>query len=159
MFILAIASIFFFRSRIKFLSEESSRLRIEFLANQIQQATFIDLSNNYEKIKPHLEKIDQAIPEEKNILPFINEIENLATNKQLIQNFKFEKVGESSLTPIFKEARFSLTLYGNLSQFLDYLKSFEEIPYFVKIDSVNFSGTPSLTDFSEMRLKGVLYVE
>lgn len=86
--------------------------------------------------------IKQAFIPSDNILEFISILESLALKNGLSQTFSF-----ASPNPATEETPFPVStinyqnnISSNVFTFIKYLKEFEKLPYFTKIDSVTISS-------------------
>lgn len=86
--------------------------------------------------------IKQAFIPSDNILEFIAILESLALKNGLTQTFSF-----SSPNPAIEETPLPVSIINyqnnvssNIFTFIKYLKEFEQLPYFTKIDSVTISS-------------------
>lgn len=86
--------------------------------------------------------IKQAFIPSDNILEFITILESLALKNGLTQTFSF-----SSPNPAIEETPFPVStinyqnnVSSNIFTFTKYLKDFEQLPYFTKIDSITISS-------------------
>lgn len=87
--------------------------------------------------------IKQAFIPSDNILEFIAILESLALKNGLTQTFSF-----SSPNPATEEMLFPVSIINyqnnvssNIFTFIKYLKEFEQLPYFTKIDSITISSS------------------
>lgn len=87
--------------------------------------------------------IENAFISSDNILGFVTVLENLALRNSLMQTFHFGTPAPTSIAAPFALSAipYSNTLSGTLSTFSSYLKEFEDLPYFTKIESITISAT------------------
>lgn len=87
--------------------------------------------------------IKHAFIPTNNILDFVGVIENLAFRNGLTQAYNFSAPTISPTGTSFTPAiiTYQDTISGaNVTALIKYLKEFEKLPYFTKIDSLNFSA-------------------
>lgn len=125
----------------------------------------LKLKNDLEPIGNKKVKIEQALPPADNILEFIGALESLAAKHSLTQNVKF-----SSPAPLttaageilnFYSIDYNLTLNGNISTLILYLKDFEKLPYFSGANSftLNAQVPNTWSDNSVISIQAKLYVK
>lgn len=90
--------------------------------------------------------IDNAFVSSDDISPFIDTFDNLGQNQSIKQTYHFET---PVLTAISAPFPISTILYSNnittnVSNFSGYLKAFEKLPYFTKIEGLNISSQNEL---------------
>ncbi len=107
------------------------------------------------------QKIQSALPPDDNILEFVGALESLASQSGLSQSFKF---GNPADFPIIKSGLkisvidYNISLNGNIFSLINYLKSFEKLPYFSGISSVSLSGS-GWENNSAINIKAKIYVK
>lgn len=86
--------------------------------------------------------IEDAFISSDNILGFVTVLENLALRNSLMQTFHFGTPVPTSIVAPFTLSAipYSNTLSGTLTTFSSYLKEFEDLPYFTKIDGITISA-------------------
>ena len=110
-------------------------------------------------------KILAALPPAQNILDFIGVLDNLAAKNSIKQTTKFN-------TPVpvspeggegisIQKIDYSISLSGNVFTLMSYLKDFENLPYFTKINSFNIQGGSSLgwEGESTISIQAIVYVQ
>lgn len=132
------------------------------LNKQIGDARFVDqklqekvnaltlAQTEYQKIKPDLVLVDNALPKNSELTGFIKSLEKMATESGLqIINLSFQGIDLSgsvqatqsnSLIPI----NFSLTTHGNYPQIDNFLSKIASLARLVIIDKIGFSQKESL---------------
>lgn len=77
-----------------------------------------------------------------NILEFISALESIALKNTITQSFRFETPAPSSLSSPFplSTVGYTNTLSLNIFTLTNYLKDFENLPYFTKIENLNISS-------------------
>lgn len=86
--------------------------------------------------------IEQAFIPSDNILEFVAALESLSLRNGVVQAFHFDVPTPSGIPAPFPLATiaYSNSLSGNLSTFSNYLRDFERLHYFTKIESLNISS-------------------
>lgn len=86
--------------------------------------------------------ISNAFVPSNNILEFIASLESTALKNGVTQTFRFESPSSSSLDAPFPVAiiGYSNSLNANVLTFSNYLKDFERLPYFTKIENISISS-------------------
>jgi hypothetical protein len=110
-------------------------LRVESLNN---------LRRDFQTVGDADEKIKSALPPIDNILDFSSVLENLASKDSLSETINFESPSSSNIsidnTPLYV-VNYDLTLNGgNITTLTNYLKKFEQLPYFTSASSVSLDS-------------------
>jgi hypothetical protein len=86
--------------------------------------------------------ITNAFIPSNNILEFIASLESIALKNGVTQSFRFESPTSSSLEAPFPIATigYSNSLNANVLTFSNYLKDFERLPYFTKIENITITS-------------------
>lgn len=86
--------------------------------------------------------INNAFISGDNILEFVVALESLALKNSTIQTFRFGKPAPSSVSASFPLVTipYTNTLTINVLSLSNYLKDFERLPYFTKIESLDISS-------------------
>lgn len=104
---------------------------------------FASLKRDDEFIGTNDTLIEHAFVPSDNILEFVSALESLTLKNSTAQNFRFDSPAkEQSLASSFPLASISYTntLAANSYTLSNYLKDFERLPYFTKIDSLSVSS-------------------
>ncbi|HBB57001.1 TPA: hypothetical protein DEW47_04000 [Patescibacteria group bacterium] len=110
------------------------------------------LENDFKILGNGAERITNAFPPADNILSFMGALENLAQKQSLSQNLSFSD-------PNGKAIDYTVTLNGNLITLINYMKDFENLPYFSSIYSLEIrSGQFGWLDNSSIAMKARLNV-
>jgi Tfp pilus assembly protein PilO len=114
------------------------------LASTLEKRTelFATLKHDTETVGTNDVLIEKAFPSSDNILEFISALENIATKNGVTQSFHFNTPTPSATPAPFtlSTVSYSNNLSGNLPALINYLKDFEHLPYFTKIDTINLSS-------------------
>ena len=86
--------------------------------------------------------IENAFIPSDNILGFINTLDNLLNTNVVKQVYNFETPIDSTVSGPFSISTISYSdgFVTNFSNFSNYLKEFEKLPYFTKIDNFSISS-------------------
>ncbi len=127
-------------------------------------------SENLIKIKSELDKIgnpeqtiENAFPNSDNVLEFVSSMESLAATYSIKQTLRF---GNSVPAPELATADlnflvidYNLTLAGNINILINYLKDFEQLPYFTAINSFTITSGTDWFNESQIGIQAKLYLK
>jgi hypothetical protein len=134
---------------------------IVFIKNEIERITNtiilnhkleVNLKNKIElssKIKQDVQivgkndiLIENAFVPSDNISNFINALDTIASSNSIIQTYRFESPIPSNILETFPLSTISYSndLATDIKTFSNYLKSYEKLPYFTKIESLDISS-------------------
>ena len=104
------------------------------------------LKNDVQTIGTNNVDIENAFVSSDNILGFINTLDNLASQKSIMETYHFGTPAPSVISAPFpiSTIEYSNSLETSLLNFSDYLKAFEKMPYFTKIDGFTISSQDPL---------------
>lgn len=85
-----------------------------------------------ETVKENSKKLEQGMINKDDTIKLIQELEDLAIEKKVIQNLNIQEGPENSFV-------FSFSVRGTFYDTLQYLHSLEQLPFYVIINSVNWS--------------------
>lgn len=140
--VFAVASVFFFSNQITKISAKAVKDR--HLAAQLSERTALlsSLKHETELIGANDAIIKHAFIPTNNILEFVGVIETLAFKNGLTQAFNFSAPtpGATAGTLPLATITYQDTIPANVNALIKYLKEFEQLPYFTKIDSLNISA-------------------
>lgn len=131
------------------LSQEITRLSDDVLKNRklasaLEKRTelFAAVKRDTELVGTNDVLIEQAFISSNNILGFVAVLESLALKNGITQAFHFDTPTPSPISAPFPLATvtYSNSISGNLTSFSNYLKDFERLPYFTKIESLSISS-------------------
>ncbi len=167
---------------IAFVAVSTATLAVWFLSRQIESITSGVVQNR--KLVNTLEKrtelfsvikrdadivgtndtlIEKAFLSSDNILEFTEALKSIALKNSVSQNLSLEGPVLSTQIAPFPIATITHTnsLEGNLLSFSSYLKDFERLPYFTKIESINISSqdTAGLRGTSSQSFRATLYTK
>ena len=131
---------------------------------EMHNQVIIKLSQEYKQVRGNESRIRAALLPSSNILEFIGALESIALKDNITESVHFDTPREVPLTigepPVsLEQIAFTLPLQGNIFTFLEYLKDFERLPYFTKVEGISISATPQggLQNTSNISLRGSIY--
>lgn len=135
---------------ILFISGKITKMATETATNRHLAATLSErtsllsnLKHETDIIGPNEKIITQAFMPSNNILPFVSILKSLALKNGITQSPNFSSPTPTSLGTAFPLATISYQntiSSANVSIFINYLRDFEKLPYFTKIDSLSISS-------------------
>lgn len=86
--------------------------------------------------------IKESFVPAENISNFINDLDKLASQNSINQIYRFETPKPSDLSGLMPISSINYTnnMTADLTNLVNYLKSFENMPYFTKIEGINISS-------------------
>ncbi len=135
-------AIFFINSKIGIISDSIS-LKHK-LESELKQRTELlsTLEKDAQTVGQNDILIGNAFIPSNNISEFTNSLDKLASKNNILQTYKFETPIISGVSDIISTSTlsYSETLTSDVSTFSKYIKNFEELPYFTKIESLNITS-------------------
>lgn len=131
------------------LSQQITRLSDDVLKNRrlasaLEKRTelFASIKRDSDLVGTNDLLIEQAFVPSNNILEFISTLESLALKNGVTQSFNFGNPVPSTISAPFPLAMvtYSNSLNGDLKAFSNYLKDFERLHYFTKIESLSITA-------------------
>lgn len=124
--------------------------------NRQTQNDFSSLAAQYEEIKENSESLGQAFLEKKTstILETIESIEAIATNRRITQTLTIDPIPEPTDTTTLTSS-VKLMVQGTSDGIFLFLKDLEDLPYYISIESVDFSK--QTTGIYDATLEGTIY--
>ena len=148
--LIALALVLFLSNQITMVSKKEAADR--HLATLLSERTALLSSIKYESnvIGSNDKKIESAFIPSNNILEFVSILESLALKLSITQSFTFSSPTTFDVDAPFPVAtiNFQNNLSANLSVLVNYLRDFESLPYFTKIDTLNISSPNGWQDQS-----------
>lgn len=134
------------------------------LASTLENRTelFTVLKRDAEMVGKNDELIEHSFVPSDNILEFVATLESLALRNSIVQSFRFETPSPAGIGAPFALATISYTnsVSSNISMLSNYLKDFERLPYFTKIEGISIASqdpTAGLRGVSTASFRAVLY--
>lgn len=157
--LVSLALCLYFAGQISKASESTRSKRAILFLSQNSQEQFALLKEDFQKVSPHIEKVENLFPSSENLLPFINAMEGLAGSAGVQQTFRFESAGLQPVPNLnLNKITFNVIINGNMSQFLSYLQKLEKMPYLTRIDSLNLTTAQNFESQGQIIIRGSLYV-
>lgn len=147
---IAIGSVIVSLVVVGFLSQQITKLSDDVLKNRklasaLEKRTeiFASVKRDTELVGTNDTLIERAFIPSSNILEFVAALESLALKNGVTQAFHFDTPTPSPISAPFPLAvvTYSNSINGNLQAFSNYLKDFERLPYFTKIDGIRISAS------------------
>lgn len=147
--IIAIVAISIATLAVWFLSREIERVsdavsKNRQLAEKLGKRTelFSAIANDARIIGTNDATIEHSFIPTDNILEFISILESTALKNSITQSFHFGTPVATSITAPFviSSIDYQNSMSLNIYSFIKYLKDFESLPYFTKINSLNFTS-------------------
>ncbi|MEK7123860.1 MAG: hypothetical protein AAB851_03145 [Patescibacteria group bacterium] len=136
------------------LSEKRSLLKVWLERDN----TAIQLRRDYEIVKDAAPKIGRPLPTIETFGVFITEIENLAAASNVAQTISFSEPQQSQTENILV-VPFSIILSGaTYDAVLNYIRKFENMPYFAEIEMVGFSSSAGIFTPGQATLTAKAYI-
>ena len=107
---------------------------------------FSTIEDNAKIISNNEKLINDAFPLSDDVSLFINSMDELALKHQITQTYKFDSPVSSTIGSPFPLSTiyYSNTIATDILNFSEYLKDFEKLPYFTKIEGLNILSQDSL---------------
>jgi len=139
---IASIAVFFIAGQISKISDNAAKDRQ--VAADLSERTSLLSNLKYESelIGNNDDTIRHAFIPSNNILAFVSILESLALKNGVTQSFHFSSPSPSTGETAFPYSMiiYQNTISSNVPTFINYLKDFEKLPYFTKIDSINISA-------------------
>ncbi|PIS05226.1 MAG: hypothetical protein COT81_02330 [Candidatus Buchananbacteria bacterium CG10_big_fil_rev_8_21_14_0_10_42_9] len=157
-------------AQIKEISANLQTKRSQILRLQTGNDALVNLQETFANIGDGDERIKNALLSQDNIVPFLLHLDSLAngvTVKHNYGNFSNQTIfgavnGEEGEYIIYSND-FILTVETGIRNLIGYLKSFERLPYFAQITSINIEARPDnqagWQEISNISTNGKLYVK
>jgi len=153
---LGIYSSFYFIGKIELESKKIIIARTEIKKLQILNEKKVQLYEDYNKIKPYLDKVFSFLPKENELVKIISSLEEIAQKNNISQKLKLT---EMSPLEDLKRANYEITLSGNYEKILNYCKEFEKSPYFVRMNNLNFYSMTDLEKEAKLSVSIFLFLK
>lgn len=136
-----------------FISKKITTITSNVNINKKLQNTLQERSTLLGKLKSDMAIVDDndkyiqnAFPSSDNISDFVSTIESTAFKNAVSDSIHFSTPAKSEITSPFQvdTIDFNNSLSGNLSIIIGYMKEFEALPYFVKMNSLNISSQDAM---------------
>ncbi|MEK7149896.1 MAG: hypothetical protein AAB757_02920 [Patescibacteria group bacterium] len=142
--VIASVIIFIISGQISKIGNSLSEKRKLSLILQKRSETTEKIRENFKIIGDNEQKIKNSLPRTDNILDFIAALESLASKNAVQQSYRFGVptvfINQNNLN--VASIDYNLNLTGNIVILINYLKDFENLPYFTGISSISVSSPP-----------------
>ncbi|MFH1366710.1 MAG: type 4a pilus biogenesis protein PilO [Patescibacteria group bacterium] len=112
---------------------DEQKITLEIMKNKSENISKIQ--KDYEIILEKKNDLEKMTLSSANQLNFFKNIEDLAQQNSLIQNYNLEAPSPNNTA----ETKINIQLNGDYLRILSYLKGLESLDYYIKIISINFS--------------------
>ncbi len=168
--IVAFVAIFIASVAVWFLSREIERIVNEVVLNHRLASTLAKSTELFDILRRDASivgtndiLIDSAFIPSDNILEFVSIFESLAAKNSISQNFNFDTLTPAPIASPFplSVVAYSNNLSTNISTLSKYLKDFESLPYFTKIESLSMSSqdVAGIRGTGTMSFRAVFYAK
>lgn len=152
------------------LSNEISKISDSIVSNKKIERNILDRATHLEQVKYQMNLIgnndvimNNAFVPSDNIAPFITSLEGISLKNSVTQVFKFDSPIDSKITSSFpiSTVTYNNSLTATLPNLIKYMKDFEHLKYFTKIDGFTMSSQTSngINDTSNISLQASLYTK
>lgn len=142
---ICLALIFFFiiptYQSIRTLKEEIYENNVALEQKKQTQQNFSSIKTEFQKVQDDSKKLEHAFlsKDTSSILQTIESLENLAVSHNVTQNLTIDPIPESENDPLIS-SKITLTLDGTFESLYMLIKEFEDLPYYINIDSFTISS-------------------
>ncbi|MBI5306576.1 hypothetical protein HZB04_03260 [Candidatus Wolfebacteria bacterium] len=128
------------------------------LAAKAERFNVVYLKNDFIKVENYISAVNNALPDERNILSAIGQIESIGQNtgNQVSVQINGSQTFIDNLGNRY--IAFTAPISGNYRSIRKYLDSLNNL-FFVKIESLNFNDGPSTSGISSGSLNGKIYLK
>jgi hypothetical protein len=131
----AIAVIVFTGGQIGKISNSLVEQRTATFILEKRNETISRLAEDFKKIGGTDEKIKNAFPPVDNILDFVAALENLSVQNSIQETHSFGTPSETR-----DSIDYGINMSANIFSLINYLKSFEKLPYFTGVSGISLSA-------------------
>lgn len=135
------AIIIFGYSRIKSQGAEAARLQNEFALMISKNDSQLSLKQDYEKAKPEMAKLEDALPSTDQLQKIADTINLVAVNTGNIISFRQSSAVES----LSKDVSFEININGTMDSLFKFLSEVEKLPYFTETGNFKISFSSGFT--------------
>jgi len=128
------------------------------LAAKAERFNAVSLKNDFIKVENYFSVVNNALPDERNILSAIGQIENAGQNtgNQVSVQINSSQTFVDNLGNRY--IAFTAPINGNYQSIRKYLNNLNNL-FFIKIESLNFGGRSSINGVSSGSLNGKIYLK
>lgn len=132
----------------------------------MRNALLATIHTNYEEVRMHEQAMRRALLPADDILEFTGALESLGTKHNVLQKFTFDTPVSTDTTfgtppKTLTKINFTLSFPANIFIAKAYLKDFEQLPYFTKIESITVEsdGKSGWQNMSTILIRATLFTE
>lgn len=135
------------------------------LENQLKMRTLLlsTIEKDTKVVAGNDVKIENAFLSSDNILNYINSLDVLAQKTNVTQTYHFETPANASISSPFplSTIAYNNSVTTNMTGLINFLKEFEDLPYYTKINSINISSQDKLgiAGTSNISIQSTLYTK
>lgn len=157
--VLSLLAIFEIKKKIEIKAKQIFEKQTMLAAIENRNENYSSLKSKYEIVKENLPIMKNLLPEEENLDVPIKALENLAPETNNTQMLKFESAASSKTEgENAKKINFSTTLTGNFETFTKYLEDLYNMPYFIKINSIDVKNSTGIySSNGQMTINATLF--
>ncbi len=145
MIVLSLLAVFEIRKKIEIKANQILEKQIMLAVVENKNENYYNLKSKYEIVKENLPLIKNLLPEEENLDIIIKTLEDFAIKTDNTQILKFEPVANFKAEgENVRKINFSATLTGNFETFTNYLGALYDMPYFIKINSIDVRNSTNI---------------
>lgn len=138
-------------------AEEKKTLLLSF---REERANFEGLERDYERVKPFTLTLENALPDEENLLRVLEALEGASKRfgGSISLNLQAQGPQPSGIEGV-RFVNFSAVLEGGYDNLRNYLKEVARLPIFVDFDSIRISSPSSIFSGGTTNLSGKIYIK
>ena len=125
-------------------------------AERLSSAT---LQNDFKKIEQFMPVLETAFPDENSLYYILTQLESLGEktgNKISVQIISSQPVVDENG---IRYVEFNASMLGNYESLRRYFRELNSLLIFIKISSVNISGSPLISNNSNINFSGKIYIK
>lgn len=133
-----------------------------FEAGEFVYLNFEENLRSYQRVhKKIIYMLGNVRPTEEAIVPFINALENIGKTVNLEVKIRNLETVEEETQEISNFIKYNVSAYGTEEQMTKYLEKIEELPYYLKIESISYqkSSQDEKTELPNINLVLKLYIK
>lgn len=149
--------LFFIIQAVSKKAEEIAERKILAISFEQETVNFGSMENDYNKINPYLNTIENILPDSDNLVRVLEALNNFGLKVGVYSSVNLES---QSLLPSdidgLNYIPFSIIIDGNYESLRNYLKGFNQQPIFASVESIAFNGQ-SIFNSARIKLNGKIY--
>lgn len=153
-------AVFWFKDNIEKKVRSVEQKRMSVAALEAGQIEFASLQRDYQLVQEFLPRLESALPNTEQLFSVLQEMDRIAErtdNKQTLvvegQSPQPSGLGNSSFIA------FSAKLNASYQSLRNYLQELRRAPFFVKIESISFTSSDSISNKSLVNITGKLFLK